>query len=56
MRVFLAAGISGLALHWFNTSQETADVFIDRNLPFLIHHIAHFNKTWYLVMHLEITM
>ncbi|HGN7340103.1 TPA: TetR/AcrR family transcriptional regulator, partial [Staphylococcus aureus] len=23
-------------------SQETADVFIDRNLPFLIHHIAHF--------------
>lgn len=31
---FLAAGISGLALHWFNTSQETADVFIDRNLPF----------------------
>lgn len=39
---FLAAGISGLALHWFNTSQETADVFIDRNLPFLIHHIAHF--------------
>ncbi|HDC8907260.1 TPA: TetR/AcrR family transcriptional regulator, partial [Staphylococcus aureus] len=22
--------------------QETADVFIDRNLPFLIHHIAHF--------------
>lgn len=39
---FLATGISGLALHWFNTSQETADVFIDRNLPFLIHHIAHF--------------
>lgn len=39
---FFAAGISGLALHWFNTSQETADVFIYRNLPFLIHHIAHF--------------
>lgn len=39
---FLAAGVSGLALHWLNTSQDSADVFIDNNLPFLIHHIAHF--------------
>ena len=38
---FLAAGMSGLCNHWLSTSHDTAENFIDKNLPFLIHHIAH---------------
>lgn len=38
---FLSAGLCGLCNHWLNTSQQTAKVFIEKNLPFLIHHVAH---------------
>ncbi len=38
---FLASGLCGLARHWLDTSSLTAEAFIDKNLPFLIHHITH---------------
>ncbi|MCJ1655517.1 TetR/AcrR family transcriptional regulator [Staphylococcus sp. NRL 16/872] len=38
---FLAAGICGLGRHWLDTSTLTAEAFIEKNLPFLIHHITH---------------
>lgn len=38
---FLVAGICGLARHWLDTSSLSAESFIDKNLPFLIHHITH---------------
>ena len=36
---FLASGLCGLARHWLDTSSLT-EAFIDKNLPFLIHHIT----------------
>lgn len=38
---FLASGLCGLARHWLDTGSLTAEAFIDKNLPFLIHHITH---------------
>lgn len=38
---FLASGLCGLARHWLDTSSLIAEAFIDKNLPFLIHHITH---------------
>lgn len=38
---FLASGLCGLARHWLDTSSLSAEAFIDKNLPFLIHHITH---------------
>ena len=38
---FLTGGLCGLVRHWLDTSQLSADDFIDKNLPFLLHHITH---------------
>ena len=38
---FLAAGLCGLARHWLDTSELSAEQFIDQNLPFLLHHITN---------------
>ncbi|MCI2946868.1 TetR/AcrR family transcriptional regulator [Staphylococcus caledonicus] len=38
---FLSTGLSDLARHWLNTSSLTAEAFIEKNLPFLLHHITH---------------
>lgn len=38
---FLSTGLSGLARHWLNTNSLTAEAFIEKNLPFLLHHITH---------------
>ena len=38
---FLAAGLCGLARHWLNTSELSAEQFINQNLPFLLHHITN---------------